>query len=126
MCDRLVVMNNGVEEFKIPLSNYFSAITDYSTYRYKLEKASQYKITYNNITQEGGCKFIFIMADFDIESDYIHRILEWGYDAVSISWIKMGGMLLLTTNGEADYIDEIWIKNPSDDYDVNITVLFGL
>lgn len=127
LCDKLASIAGQTVNEQISLKNFFIPVSNSFVSQFSLESTPagppvSIELSYGNIATSGYVNAIFIFATYDPDVDDADKYMEWSWD--EITWYPLGKILALSSANN-EMLGQVYLRNPSDTYAVNVTVMIG-
>lgn len=127
---RIVFINNKLASIsgqlidqQIPLDKFFIPITSSVVTNFTIAANTTSALGYCNIENESGqVNAIFLFAEYDSDVADADKYIEWSWDETT--WYPLGKILALSS-ADNNMLEQIYLRNPSTTYAVNVTVMIG-
>ena len=128
LSDKLACISGQTVNEQILLKDFFIPVTNCFTGQFSIAEntsggaAPSVELSYGNISTAGQVNAIFVFTTYDSNVDDADKYIEWSWDEVT--WYPLGKILALSSANN-EMLDAIYLRNPSETYPVNITVMIG-
>lgn len=120
---RLAAISGQLVNQQIPLNDFFIPITSSVVSEFTLSESDSIALGYCNIENASGqVNAIFLFASYDSEVPDADKYIEWSWD--QSTWYPLGKILVLS-GADNNMLDQIYLRNPSTSYPVNISVMIA-
>jgi len=120
---RLASISGQLVSQQIALNDFFIPITSSVVSEFTLAESSSITLGYCNIENASGqVNAIFLFASYDSEVADADKYIEWSWD--QSTWYPLGKILVLS-GADNNMLDQIYLRNPSTSYPVNVSVMIA-
>lgn len=120
---RLASISGQLVSQQIPLNEFFIPITSSVVSEFTLSENTSITLGYCNIENASGdVNAVFVFASYDTNVADADKFIEWSWD--NSTWYPLGKILVLS-GADNNMVGQIYLRNPSTDYPVNVSVMIA-